>query len=153
MMSTSPYERLFFREMRSCAADFIYEGEPAGLPNPANVGEPLGLMRSVDVPESKIHMSHTWIFPVEGPQHWVDEHEHEYDEILIWTGSDPEHPEDLGAELYFEIEGERFSVTTSGSVYIPAGTKHCPLGFTNVRRPFNFSALSLNGSYSSGEDD
>lgn len=150
--STGKYEHLFVRSMRSCAADFVYEGEPAGLPNPANVSEPLGLMRSVDVPESQIHMSHTWIFPIDEPQHWVDEHEHDYDEVLIWTGTDPENPKDLGAELYFEIEGERHTVTTSGSVYIPAGTKHCPLGFSKVTLPFNFSALSLNGSYSSGDD-
>ncbi|UOE44397.1 hypothetical protein [Agromyces larvae] len=152
-MSASPYDPLFVRTMRSCAADFVYEGEPAGLPNPANVDDPLGLMRPADVPQSRIHLSHTWIHPVEHPQHWVDEHRHDYDEVLIWTGADPEHPDDLGAELFFEIEGVRHSVTTSGSVYLPAGTRHCPLGFTNVRRPFNFSALSLSAGYSSGDHD
>lgn len=152
-MTDSRTEHLFVRNMRSCAADFIYEGEQAGLPNPSNVDEPLGLMRAADVPESKIHMSHTWIRPITEAQHWVDEHEHDYDEILIWTGSDPKNPEDLGAELFFEIEGVRHSVSTSGSVYIPAGTKHCPLGFTSIERPFNFSALSLSSGYSSGEED
>ena len=151
-MSTPTFEHLFVRNMRSCAADFIYEGNPAGLPNPANVDEPLGLMRSADVAGSKIHMSHTWIRPIAEPQHWVDEHEHDYDELLIWTGSDPAHPNELGAELFFDIEGVRHSITTSGSVYIPAGTKHCALGFTRVDRPFNFSALSFNSAYSSGDD-
>ena len=151
-MSETRTEHLFVRNMRSCASDFIYEGDPAGLPNPTNVDEPLGLMRPTDVPESAIHMSHTWIRPISEPQHWVDEHEHDYDEILIWTGSDPDRPEELGAELYFEIEGVRHSVTTSGSVYIPAGTRHCPLGFTSIERPFNFSALSLNAGYSSEDD-
>ncbi|MHA3724694.1 hypothetical protein ACXR2T_12545 [Leucobacter sp. HY1910] len=150
---TTIHDHLFVKHMNSCASDFIYEGEPAGLPNPTNVGEPLGLMRSIDVPQSKIHMSHTWIFPIDSEVHWVDEHEHDYDEMLIWTGTDPDNPEDLGAELYFEIEGVRHAVTTSGSVYIPAGVKHCPLGFTNVTRPFNFSALSLNANYSSGEEE
>lgn len=150
---TTPYEHLFVRNMRSCAADFIYEGEPAGLPNPANITEPMGLMRSVDVAGSKIHMSHCWITPTEVPVHWVDEHEHDYDEVLIWTGSDPSQPHELGGEVTFTIEGVEHRITTSGSVYLPAGVKHCPLGFISVERPFTFSALSLNPSYSAGDDD
>lgn len=146
------YERLFVRNMVSCGADFSNEGDAAGLPTPPNAGTPLGLMRTNEVPESKIHMSHTWIYEVDEPHHWVSEHEHDFDEILIWTGSDPDHPEDLGAEIYIDIEGERYTVTTSGSVYIPAGTRHCPLGFTRVTRPFNFSALSLSPVYDSDEN-
>lgn len=37
------------------------------------------------------------------------------------------------------------------SVYIPAGTRHCPLGFNRVDRPFRFSALSLSTEYASDE--
>lgn len=151
-MEKKTFEHLFVREMGSSAADFIYEGEPGGLPNPPNVREPFALMRAEDVPESSIHMSHTWIGPVAAEQHWVDEHVHAYDEVLIWTGSDPNNPEDLGADLYFEIEGVRHNVSTSGSVYIPAGTRHCPLGFNSVERPFNFSALSFSPRYSSRDD-
>lgn len=147
------HEELFVRNMRSCAADFIYEGAAAGLPNPPNVTEPMGLMRAVDVPVSKIHMSHCWILPTDEPVHWVEEHEHDYDEVLIWTGSDLRNPDDLGAEVYLDIDGERHIVTTSGSVYIPAGIRHCPLGFNRVDRPFTFSALSLNPEYSSGADE
>ena len=149
---TSTYEPLFVRHMVSCAEDFKNEGDAAGLPSPTNTGEPLGLMRVNEVPQSQIHMSHTWIFETDEPQHWVNVHEHDYDEILIWTGSDPENPEDLGAEIYLDIEGIRHTVTTSGSVYIPAGTRHCPLGFTKVTRPFNFSALSLSPDYTSDEN-
>lgn len=149
---TGKFASLFVTDMPDIGDDFTNEGDAAGLPSPTNTGRPLGLMRREEVPQSKIHMSHTWIFETEVPQHWVNEHEHDYDEILIWTGTDPENPSDLGAELYFDIEGVRHAVTTSGSVYIPAGTRHCPLGFTNVRRPFNFSALSLSPSYGSDEN-
>lgn len=40
---------------------------------------------------------------------------------------------------------ERHIITTSGSVYIPAGLKHCPLGFNRVDRPFRFLAIALSG--------
>lgn len=149
----STYADLFVRNMRSCAADFIYEGEPAGLPNPQNITEPMGLMRAADVPGSKVHMSHCWITPTSTPVHWVDEHAHDYDEILVWMGADPANPHDLGGEVTFTIEGVEHRVTTSGSVYVPAGTQHCPLGFISVDRAFTFSALSLSPAYSAGEDD
>ena len=149
---SNTYDHLFVTNMPNIAADFKNEGDAAGLETPTNVGEALGLMRSNEVPESKIHMSHCWIFETDSPQHWVNVHEHDYDEILIWTGTDPENPGELGAELYFDIEGVRHTVTTSGSVYIPAGTLHCPLGFTKVTRPFNFSALSLSPLYDSDEN-
>ncbi|MHA3724997.1 hypothetical protein ACXR2T_14095 [Leucobacter sp. HY1910] len=149
---TGKYDHLFVKEMPNIGEDFTNEGDAAGLPSPPNTGTPLGLMRADEVPQSKIHMSHTWIFETDEPHHWVNVHEHDYDEILIWTGTDPDNPEDLGAEIYIDIEGVRHIVTTSGSIYIPAGTRHCPLGFTKVTRPFNFSALSLSSNYGSDED-
>lgn len=149
---TTPYEHLFVRDMPNCGDDFSNEGDAAGLPTPPNAGTPLGLMRADEVPESTIHMSHTWISEGDESHQWVSEHQHDFDEILIWTGSDPERPGDLGAEIYLDIEGVRHVITTSGSVYIPAGVRHCPLGFTRVDRPFNFSALSLNPSYDSDEN-
>ncbi len=150
---TPKYDHLFVTDLPNIGADFTNEGDAAGLPTPTNTGEPLGLVRKEEVPESQIHMSHTWIFETDEPQHWVNEHEHDYDEILIWTGTDPDNPTDLGAELYMDIEGVRHTVTTSGSVYIPAGTRHCPLGFVKVTRPFNFSALSLSPNYTSDENE
>lgn len=87
------YDHLFVRNMVVCGDDFSNEGDAAGLPTPPNAGTPFGLMRVNEVPESKIHMSHTWIYEVADSHQWVSEHEHDYDEILIWTGSDPENPE------------------------------------------------------------
>lgn len=141
------HEHLFNRTMTSCAADFLYEGDNANLPTPPNVTTPLGLMRAADVPLSPIHMSYNWIMPTDEPVHWVNEHVHDYDEVLIWTGGDPENPTDLGAVVRFEVEGVPYTFTTSGSVFIPAGVRHCPLGFDRVSRPFTFSALSLTADY------
>lgn len=150
---TSPYEHLFVRNMRSCIDELIYEGEGAGVPEPENVGETWALMRSKDVPESKIHLTFSWIRPITEPVQWVVEHVHDYDEVLIWHGGDPDNPHELYAELYLDIEGVRHTITTSGSIYIPAGTRHCPLGFNRIDRPFRFSALSLAPNYSSHPDE
>lgn len=150
-MSESEYERLFVRDMPEIeSGEMTSEGEAAGRVRPANLrGNGYWLVHEKTLPESRVNMTFGWVHESEEPAHWVDPHVHDYDEILIWTGSNPDDPRDLGAEIYIKIEGERHIITTSGSVYIPAGTVHCPLGWNRVDRPFRFSALSLAPSYRS----
>lgn len=144
---TGRYEHLIVRDMPSCDEDMVYEGEAAGEEILSNVGQGYALMRQADVPESQIYMTHVWIHPHDQRQVWVHDHLHDYDEVLSWKGNDPNNPTDLGAELFLVIDGEEYTMTTSGSVYIPANTPHCPLGFNRVDRPFTFSALVLDGNY------
>ncbi len=146
------YEHLFVRDMPIIVGEMDNEGEAAGLEQPKNLGDGFWLMHSKLVPESQINMTHIWVHEVSEPVHWVNPHTHDYDEILIWTGSNPDDPRDLGAEITMEIDGEKHTITTSGSVYIPAGTVHCPLDFVRVDRPFRFSALSLAPKYTSNKD-
>jgi hypothetical protein len=127
-------------------ADFTAEGALADLDIPPNTGG-FELVGRLTQPKAPMHMTHIWITETDKPIHWVSEHAHDYDEILIWTGSDLDNPRDLGAEIYIDIEGERRTITTSGSIFIPAGVRHCPLGFNKVWRPFTFSALSLAPEY------
>lgn len=144
-MSDSPYEHLFVRDLVDCRDDMINEAEQVGRPLPKNLSRPWALMRADDVPEAKAYITMSWVHPTDEETFWVQEHEHDYDELLVFTGSNREDLRDLGAEVYMEIEGERHIITTSGSVYIPAGTKHCPLGFNRVDRPFRFLAIALSG--------
>ncbi|MHA3724697.1 hypothetical protein ACXR2T_12560 [Leucobacter sp. HY1910] len=144
-MTESPYEHLFVRKLRDCRLDMVNEGEAAGRPLPANLSAPWALMSSTEVPEAKAYLTMSWVHPTDERVDWVHEHEHDYDEVLTWTGSNPDDPSDLGAELFIDVEGERHIITTSGSLYVPAGTKHCPLGFNRVDRPFRFMALALSG--------
>ncbi|WP_028924088.1 hypothetical protein [Pseudonocardia acaciae] len=141
------YDHLFVTEMKSCDEDMVYEGEETSEENLPNIGQGFAMMRSKDVPESRIYMTHVWINENDTRQTWVHEHVHDYDEILSWRGNDRDNPHDLGGEIFMTIEGEEHRITTTGSVYIPAGTKHCPLGFGRIERPFTFSALMLDGDY------
>ena len=48
--------------------------------------------------------------------------------------------DELGCTVQVYIEGELFEFTKNFVVYVPAGTKHCPLNFLNVTRPvINYS--------------
>ena len=67
-------------------------------------------------------------------------HTHPVPEVLLAIGSDPENPEDLGAEfeLFMGEEMEKHIVNKSTLIYIPENTVHCPFTIKKVTRPFLF---------------
>lgn len=140
------YGGLFVTDPKECRADMIYEGEAADAPLPANLSDPWALMRSADVAGATAYVTTSWVHEIDHDVEWVKEHDHDYDELLMFLGNDPENVGDLGGEVYLDIEGERHVLTTTSTVFIPAGTKHCPLGFNRVTRPFRFIAVCLNGT-------
>jgi hypothetical protein len=68
-----------------------------------------------------------------------DPHKHNYEEIFIFMGTNPEDTTDLGAEIEFYLgEGkdiEKLVFTKSASVYVPPGVAHFPQIWKNVTRP------------------
>ena len=54
-------------------------------------------------------------------------HVHDFDELIGFLGSDPEHPEELNAEIRFLIDGKCVSVTKSCIAYVPRGVDHSPI--------------------------
>jgi hypothetical protein len=68
-------------------------------------------------------------------------HAHGHDEILGFFGTDFSDPYDLGGEIEFWIEDERFMLTKSCLIFVPKGTYHCPFVVHRVDRPiFHFSS-------------
>lgn len=141
------YGHLFITDMQVCAEDLVNEGEAAGEELPHNLSQPYGLMRKADIDQAAAFAAYSWVYPTSESVLWVHEHKHDFDEVLLWMGSDPGNVDDLGGELYMTVEEERHVMDTTGAVYIPAGYRHCPLGFESVRRPFTFIALALSGEY------
>lgn len=150
-MTESKYGHLFVTDPRNADEDYAdANGEDTSLPN---VGMGLALMDQRAFPGSKIFTTSAFITESSDKTFWVPAHKHDFDEILLWRGLDPENPKDLGAELFMTIEGEEHIVTTTGGVYIPAGTDHCPLGWNWIKRPFNFQVIFLEGQYQTDEHE
>ncbi|MBN2076981.1 MAG: hypothetical protein JW762_15665 [Dehalococcoidales bacterium] len=67
-----------------------------------------------------------------GPQ----THKHEYSELLVYLGTNPDKPEELGGEIELWLgEGEKLEkviLNTSSSILIPPGLAHLPLFYRNV---------------------
>jgi hypothetical protein len=74
-------------------------------------------------------------------------HVHDFDEIIGFIGNDPGNPTDLGGEVEFWMEDEKYLLTKSCLIFAPAGLRHCPLRVTRVERPFLFLAFSLTRKY------
>lgn len=54
-------------------------------------------------------------------------HFHEFDELIGFLGSDPEHPELLNGELTLLLDGETVRFTESCVAFIPRGVMHSPI--------------------------
>jgi len=74
-------------------------------------------------------------------------HTHDFDEVVGFVGGDPAHPGDLGGEVEFWLEDEKYLLTKSCFVFCPKGLRHCPLRVTRVDRPFLFLAFSVADKY------
>lgn len=66
-------------------------------------------------------------------------HKHEYGEIFLFLGTNPDDTQYLGAEVEFWIgEGEdleKIKFTTSSSIYVPPGVAHFPMFWRKVKNP------------------
>ncbi len=69
-------------------------------------------------------------------------HHHEFDEVIGFIGTDPDHPQKLDAKMEIILGDETHFLTNSCLVYIPAGMKHCPLTLREVNRPLFWFTLA-----------
>jgi hypothetical protein len=71
-------------------------------------------------------------------------HIHKTAEILMLIGTDPNNPEDLGAEVELQMgpEREKHIMTKSTVVYIPPNMIHCPYIIRRTDRPWIFVEIN-----------
>jgi hypothetical protein len=87
-------------------------------------------------------MNCCWFVKVPKEQPYF-EHTHDVPEIIGLFGGDPKNPNDMGAEVEFWMGGEKFIITKSVMIFVPAGVKHCPLILKRVDRPiFHFTVVT-----------
>jgi hypothetical protein len=64
-------------------------------------------------------------------------------EIVMHIGGDPNDPEDLGADLEFNMGDNKLMFDKSFAMWIPKGVVHGPLIWHNVRKPHIEMAIML----------
>jgi len=81
------------------------------------------------------YLEYGWIYGMPEPNPHVFEHVHNYDELVIHCGSDPDHPEDLGGEIEYCVNGQPLTFNITSCLFIPKGLKHGPLTWRKFVRP------------------
>ncbi len=65
------------------------------------------LMSNNIIPGADHYVEAGWILGMPDPNPHIFEHTHDYDEIVMHIGSDPNDQEDLGGEIEFILDGQR----------------------------------------------
>jgi len=97
--------------------------------------QPGTYMSNNQIPGSNTYIEMGWIYAMPDINPYIHEHTHDYDEIVVHIGNDSRNREDLGAEIEFIVDGEKFTVDKTSAVFIPKGVKHGPLTWKRVDRP------------------
>ncbi len=132
-MTTTDYERYVVRKP-------IYEAGP-GVKN--RQSPTMTYMSSAQVPEANYYIELGWIYGIPDPNPHIHEHVHDFDEIVLHIGGDPDNPEDLGGEIEFYVGGQPLTLTSTCGMFLPAGVPHGPLIWNTVTKPHIQMAIML----------
>jgi mannose-6-phosphate isomerase-like protein (cupin superfamily) len=154
-MSESKYEKHIVTELKK---DLILPWGPPGVVREEYVpgrNRPLEHVLWLDgeMAPGCFYSECVWFFPFDPPSPEELErmreagggggpqpHIHPFDEVFTFFGTNFDDPHDLGGEVEFWLEDQKFVFSKSCLVYIPAGMKHNPLHFRRMdRRMFHFS--------------
>ena len=100
-----------------------------------------------DIIKGSFYMTFIWALGVSSREHDLEAHTHDFNEVLGWIGTDWKNPHDLGGEIEFWIEDEKYILKKSCIIFIPRGVKHCPLKDLKVDRPYIHFGVITEGDY------
>ncbi len=106
----------------------------------------LTLMSNELVPGSNVDVTFNWVMKI--PEMKFDRplsHAHDYDEMILNIGSDPNNPEELGAEITGFLADEKHTLNKTSAVFIPRSVEHGIAGFTKFHRPYLQMNIKLRG--------
>jgi hypothetical protein len=103
-----------------------------------------------NVVEGSFQMNTAWYYAVPERDPVFDEHIHDYDELIGFFGSDPNDPYNLGAEIEFAINGEKYFINRTTMIFVPARLKHMPLSIKKVDRPIFHFSIVIGPEYKDG---
>jgi hypothetical protein len=109
--------------------------------------------RIVDLDNSRTpgapYMDFVWLWKGSAKGYTEQEHTHTFDEVIGFIGSKRQNdPHGLGGEMEVWIGGEKYLITKSCLIFVPTGTKHCPIRFNRVDSPILFFTVGNTGKYS-----
>lgn len=115
---------------------------PRDAPPMAYPGAITSISMGDHVVKGSFLLRNRFFFQASEAPHEPTPHSHVIDEVLTFFGTDPYNWRDLGGEVEFWIEDEKYILKQSCVIYIPKGVAHCPLWIKKVDRPiFHYAVL------------
>ena len=119
----------------------IYEGNSPRIKNFQS--PPMTFISNKLIPGADNHVQLGWIYGIPEPGTYVNKHTHNFDQIIIYWGSNSETPQVLGAEIEFYIGGQPITFNTTTGIFIPKGTVHGPIKWNKFQAPHIQMTLTL----------
>src|SRR4030042_1291248 len=123
-----------------------YDKYMVTIPAKGRKGPGAWLMSNELVPGCNINIMYNWISeqPKPNPMHQAME-AHDYDEIILNIGMDPQHIEYLGGEIEGNMGDERQLITATPALYIPRHVPHGRVSWKSFEKPHIQMAIKLTG--------
>jgi hypothetical protein len=132
----------------------VSETKEKAVPPPATGKRTLKATRLLhmedDMAKGSFYVDFVWFYEGYG-QAPAEPHDHEFPELVVMTGCDPEHPYDVGGTFSITLEDETHYINKSTLICIPAHVKHCPWKFLEVKKPTLAFTASPSRMYYSSE--
>ena len=94
-----------------------------------------------------------WLWSGSAEDTAEEPHSHDFDEVIGFVGSNREDPHDLGGEITIWLDDNEEVLTKSCLIFVPAGTRHCPILFNRIDKPVFFITLSPAKRYTRTTED
>ena len=107
----------------------------------------LTLVNEKLIPGCNLDIMFNWIIKM--PEYNAERaagHSHDYDEVILNIGADPQNPEYLGGEIEGFMGDEKQIINTTSAIYIPRNVQHGVVRWTKYERPHIQMAIKLSGS-------
>lgn len=104
----------------------------------------LTLINDEIVPGCGVEITFNWVRDI--PEVKSDKpigHSHDYDELIVNLGADPENPEDLGGEVVGFLGDEKHTLNKTSAVFIPKNVEHGVASFNRLDRPYILMNIKL----------
>jgi hypothetical protein len=94
-----------------------------------------------------------WLWKGSAEDTVEEPHAHEFDEVIGFIGSNQQDPHDLGGKITIWLDDKKHELTKSCLIFVPSGTRHCPILFNRIDKPVFFLTMSPIKKYSRKAED
>ncbi len=99
--------------------------------------------------EGAPYLDFHWLWEGSAKGYAEQEHIHDFDEFIGFIGVKGQKDfRNLGAEIEVWLGGEKYMINKCCLIYVPKGTRHCPIRFTRIDSPVLFFTGGLSTTYS-----